>query len=195
LVGAFILAGCGGGGGGTQSPAAAPGSTTTPGAATPAATEPTATVVASQPALGGITDPAKLISSDEAATVLGGAITKTAPNIMDLYAGPLNSIRFSVGTTASVDVGIITPATAGTACAPAMPSCPSWDEIKAKQPGGATAIAGVGDDAFFAKQGPTLFLVGARKGSTEVFLFAQGKVTDATLEAMKTLIASAIGRV
>ena len=191
LVGSLLfLAACGGNG---ASGPAATQSAASQAAVTQAAATQAESVAPSQAA--GITDPSKLITSDEAATVLGGPITKTGTAIIDLYASPLTGFGFSLDASTSLAVGIITPETVNTACAPAKPVCPTWFVIKSSQPGGATVLPRIGDDAFYAKQGPSIFLVGAEKLGVKVFLFAQGKVTDATLEAMKTLLATAISRV
>ena len=193
-VAAIVLTACGGSTAPSQPPvggASAPATPAGGGGATPAPATP---APATPPPAGGITDPSKLITSDEAAAVLGKAVASTEPAVLDVYAGPLNGFGFKVDPSTSLAVGIITPATATTACAPAMSPCPTWDAIKSSQPGGAIAIPGVGDDAFSASQGPGIYLVGAKKGDTEVFMYACCNATSAMLEAMKALLATAVSR-
>ena len=136
-----------------------------------------------------MTDACKLFTKDEASIVTHTTVTTigdAAHNTLDVWIGPLTGCGYSAGGSTYMAAAIVAN------------GADQYAKIKAGQPHPVTALPGIGDDAFTSDQGGSgkgPFLVGALKGTTAVYLFAIGDTTPATLDALQTLIATAVPRV
>lgn len=184
----LVVAGCGGGATATETSGptqpAATQQASGGGAATPAAT--TAPTAAATPAPAKAADSCGLVTKDEVAGYVAGAVqTMAGPSSMD--------IGFTLGPgckfTAANGRFIVTTLDPGASL---------WSQAQPAFPQ-ATAIAGLGDQAIGIDFGGGGGFIAAKKGSVAVYMYAksgaQGDSGWSTLDALKALMTAALSRV